>query len=464
MPIVNTPSAAPDVGEIVRVPLLPEAPAGTPVAIHDGRPVPREVFLGEVATLAAALPARRPLLNLSNDRYAFALGLMAGIRHGNLSLLPNSLAEANIAALHAQYPDLLCLSDQVDTPFGLPTLRILPDPWHARATSEVPTISAEQRVACVFTSGSTGTPQPHFKTFGKLVRNMACQARRCWELTGGPSAVLGTVPFQHMYGLESTVLLPLLGGGILAPSRPFFPADVAAALAELPEPRFLVTTPYHLRNLLDAEVPVPRLAGLLSATAPLDPTLARRAEALLGAPMLEIYGSTETGQIAMRRPAHDDVWQLHEDIRLHTGEDGVSRVAGGHIEQEQALGDIVEMLGNGRFRLLGRHADMINIAGKRSSLAFLNHTLQALPGVRDAAFCLPHEGEAARMAAFVVAPGLDAARITAALRPHLDAAFLPRPIVFLDRLPRNATGKVTAAALATLVAQHLSAPKSDADH
>lgn len=460
---MNTPSAAPEAGAALALPLLPEAPAGATVAIHAGQPVPRELFLGEVAALAATLPAGRPLLNLCAGRYAFALGLMAGISRGSLNLLPNSLAEANIAALQAQYPDLLCLSDQAEAPFGLPTLRISPAPGDAVATHTVPAIPADRRVACVFTSGSTGTPQAHFKTFGKLMRNMLCQARRCWALTGGPAAVLGTVPFQHMFGLESTVLLPLLGGGILTPARPFFPADVAAALAELPEPRFLVTTPYHLRNLLDADLPLPRLAGLLSATAPLDPALARRAEARLNAPMLEIYGSTETGQIAMRRPAHNDVWELQQDILMETGDDGVSRVRGGHLEQEQALGDIVEMLGDGRFRLLGRHADMINIAGKRSSLAFLNHTLQGVPGVSDAAFCLPQEGEASRMAAFVVAPGLDAARITAALRPHLDPVFLPRPIIFVASLPRNATGKLPADALAALIARHLSAPKTDAD-
>jgi acyl-coenzyme A synthetase/AMP-(fatty) acid ligase len=452
---VSIPNVAPELAASACIPLLPDAAPDSVMAIVDGKPVSRERFLREVLALAARLPEGQPLLNLCTSRYHFALGLLAAICRGNLSLLPNSLAEGNIAALREQHPDLLCLSDQPAMPFDLPGLRVEAQSGADTSCPAMPQIPVSQRVACVFTSGSTGKPQAHYKTFGKLVRNIQAQAQRNWAATSGPCAVLGTVPFQHMYGLESTVLLTLFGGGILSAPKPFFPADVADALAALPAPRFLVTTPYHLRKLLESGIPVPPLAGLLSATAPLSIELAREAEARFGAPLMEIYGSTETGQIATRLPTRDDVWQLHADIRLHQGSNDLSHVEGGHVEQPQVLGDIVEKLDEQHFRLVGRHADMINIAGKRSSLAFLNHTLQTLDGVVDGAFCLPHESDSARLAAFVVAPGLNAARITAALRPYLDPAFLPRPIIFLDQLPRNATGKLPAADLQALITRHI---------
>lgn len=423
--------------------------------------VSRSRLLREVLALAARLPEGRPLLNLCTSRYTFALGLLAAICRGNLSLLPNSLAEGSIAALRERHPDLLCLSDQDSMPFELPGLHVAPrDP--GGPTPAMPQIPDEQVVACVFTSGSTGQPQAHFKTFGKLVRNVLSQVDCVRAVTGAGFSVLGTVPFQHMYGLESTVLLPLFGGGVLAAAKPFFPGDVADTLAQLPAPRVLVSTPYHLRNLLESGTPVVPLACVMSATAPLAIELARQAESSLGAPLMEIYGSTETGQIAARLTTRDDAWTLHEGIRLHQGAENLSQVEGGHVEKPQTLGDIVEKLDERRFRLIGRHADMINIAGKRSSIAFLNHVLLAVAGVEDGAFCLPREGEAARLAAFVVAPGLRAAEITAALRPHLDAAFLPRPIVFLDRLPRNATGKIMAADMQALVARHIPASDHDA--
>ena len=52
-----------------------------------------------------------------------------------------------------------------------------------------------------------------------------------------------------------------------------------------------------------------------------------------------------------------------------------------------------------------------------------------------------------RLMAFVVAPGLDGAAILAALRRRIDPAFLPRPMRFVDELPRNATGKLPREAL-----------------
>lgn len=436
------------------LPLLPELPDHTTVASRHGQAISRARFLRDVLALADRLPAGRPLLNLCKDRYLFAIGLFAAIARGNLSLLPNATTAENIAALRAREPDLLCLSDQAEAPFGLPLLPLAFNPDAAPATTAtMPQIDAEQTVACVFTSGSTGEPQAHFKHFGRLVAISLAEAERLWTVTGGPCAVLGTVPFQHMYGLESTVLLPLIGGGILSAEQPYFPADVSTALTALPAPRLLVTTPFHLHNLLDAEIGIPPLAALLSATAPLARELAQQAEARVGVPMLEIYGSTETGQLATRQPTQNEAWTLFPGIHLQ--QQDAATTASGALEQDIVLGDVLELLDATHFHLLGRGSDMINIAGKRSSLAFLNNVILRLPGVRDAAFCLPHEGEASRLAAFVVAPGISTKDILHGLRAWVDAVFLPRPIIFLDTLPRNATGKIPASAMAALIAEHL---------
>ena len=104
---------------------------------------------------------------------------------------------------------------------------------------------------------------------------------------------------------------------------------------------------------------------------------------------------------------------------------------------------------------------MINIVGKRNSLAFLNQLLLNTPGVEDCVFCTHEIGpadEAARLAAFIVAPELTNADILATLRQHVDPVFLPRPLVFVSALPRDSNGKLAASALAALRATHL-APK-----
>ena len=79
--------------------------------------------------------------------------------------------------------------------------------------------------------------------------------------------------------------------------------------------------------------------------------------------------------------------------------------------------------------------------------------MAAIPGVADAAFFLPdHESAEAitRLCAFVVAPGLTAKDVLADLRQRLDPIFLPRPLIFLDSLPRNSTGKLPRSALQVL--------------
>ena len=80
----------------------------------------------------------------------------------------------------------------------------------------------------------------------------------------------------------------------------------------------------------------------------------------------------------------------------------------------------------------------------------------------DGAFWMPPDSDAdalgiVRLVAFVVAPQVGRERILAALRERVDAAFLPRRIVHVDALPREATGKLTRARLGELAARHLPA-------
>lgn len=432
------------------------------IAYRPEGPVSVAHFLTDVTRLAAALPAGGHVLNVCQDRYRFMVGLAAALVAGRISLLPSTHTAETIRQLKTLAPDAFCLHDGQGEDIDLPGLRY-PEAAPSLAGSRpatamaVPRIPADRVVAHVFTSGSTGLPQPHVKTWGALVRNTQAGAKYLGVDQGGHT-IVGTVPPQHMYGFESTVLLALHGGCACWAGRPFYPADIAAALAAVPAPRLLVTTPFHLRSLLDAGVELPPVDQLLSATAPLSENLAREAEARLAAPLHEIYGCTETGQIASRRTIEGAAWHLLPDIHLEQeGEDSYAQ--GGHVEGRVRLGDRLELAADGSFLLHGRSGDLINIAGKRSSLGYLNHQLLAVAGVADGSFFMP-EREAAdgvtRLWAFVVAPGLSPGELLAALRQRIDPLFLPRPLVFLERLPRNAAGKLPQAELARLAAEHSS--------
>src|SRR4030066_482514 len=105
-------------------------------------------------------------------------------------------------------------------------------------------------------------------------------------------------------------------GTALSHAQPFYPADICRALAAVPAPRGLVSSPVHLRALLGAGLALPEIAGVVSATAPLSAQLAQDIEARCNAPLMEIYGSTETGQIATRRSTLTTQWQLLPGIKL----------------------------------------------------------------------------------------------------------------------------------------------------
>jgi acyl-coenzyme A synthetase/AMP-(fatty) acid ligase len=205
-------------------------------------------------------------------------------------------------------------------------------------------------------------------------------------------------------------------------------------------------------------VQFPPVDLVVSATAPLTRDLAREVQERYQTSLLEIYGSTETGQIALRRSAASDVWRLWPGVTL-SAVDAQTFAHGGHVEQRTLMCDVIEILNEEEFLLHGRTADMVNVAGKRSSLAYLNAQLHAIPGVRDGAFFFRDErgGDAivARLGAMVVAPGMSVAALTEHLRQRIDPVFLPRPLLLVDQLPRNSTGKLPHQALQSLAEQQL---------
>jgi acyl-coenzyme A synthetase/AMP-(fatty) acid ligase len=231
----------------------------------------------------------------------------------------------------------------------------------------------------------------------------------------------------------------------------------------VPQPRALITTPVHLRALLASAVELPPLDLIVSATAPLGQGLAREVEAKFHTTLLEIYGSTETGQIAMRRTAQAAAWRLWPGVRLKIAGDQVF-AHGGHVEQSTPMCDVIELIDEEEFLLHGRTADLVNVAGKRSSFDYLNAQLNAIPGVIDGVFFL-RDGATGptgvtRLGAVVVAPTLSAAALTEHLRRRIDAVFLPRPLIMVERLPRNATGKLPQQVLQRLASDHLQANES----
>jgi acyl-coenzyme A synthetase/AMP-(fatty) acid ligase len=447
------------------LPLLSGAPLDAPLAWRDGVPITRRTYIADVARLAARLPPAGPVLAMTADRYRFALALGAAALRGQYNLQPPNHTPDTLRRLLELFPGACALVDG-DAAEGNATAGDFPAlPFASFAESslpaaplEMPYLPAEAIVAQVLTSGSTGMPSPHPKRWGRLAQCIAAAVQHIVPLLGRDDLTgcnfVGTVPAHHMYGFESTVLVAFFSGAAFACERPFFPAEIVRSLERLPRPRVLVTTPLHLKTLLESGLPLPPIDLTLSATDVLPLALARRAEDALGAPLLEIYGCTEAGQIASRRTIHGEPWRCFDGLTV-SGEGARYQVQGGHVEEPTPLADVLEIVSPSSFNLLGRSNDLINIAGKRSSLSHLNHQLHSIGGVVDGAFWMPSEADlgpgsatVARLVAFVVLDRLTPADLIGELRQRVDAAFLPRRVVQVASLPRDPTGKLPAGRLA----------------
>ena len=436
--------------------------ADTPTRVlawRDGAPVSAAQFLGHVRQVTATLPSAGAAVNLCEDRYAFLVAFCAIVLRGQTNLLPSSRAPQAVDEVMAAHPGCYALGEQAldPAPVGYHRLPALTATAVDEEVESWPQIPADQIVAIGYTSGSTGVPSANLKTWHSFHASNAGNLSMLRAAVGERFAVIATVPPQHMYGMEMSVLLPLLGGVGVHAGRPFFPADVAAALAQVPEPRVLVTTPVHLRALAESGIALPPLAAMVSATAPMPTELAQAAEERFGAPLLEVFGSTETCVFASRRTTREVDWTLYPHVHLHPQPDG-TLVDAPQLDAPRLLADIVSLSADGRaFRLRGRQADMLEIAGKRASLGDLTRRLLAIPGVQDGVVFQLDGGDALgvhRIAALAVAPELDEHAILDTLRRAIDPVFLPRPLLMVPALPRNETGKLPRAALLELLARH----------
>jgi acyl-coenzyme A synthetase/AMP-(fatty) acid ligase len=431
----------------MKLPLLRSATPDRPVLWSHGRAVTVRELMQQVAAVARALPEGRHLINLCEHRECFLIACCAALVRGHTNLLPSSRAEGVVEEVAAANPGSYRCDDQLvrEASKKVRSENLLKQDL-AYCNFELP---GDHVAVKAFTSGSTGFPQGHTKLWRSFSRSSALNAMRMREVlesVHGPARpwIVATVPPQHMYGLETSVLLPLLSDMAVHAGRPLFPADIAAALSEVPEPRVLVTTPVHMRAIAASGQAFPRTALVVSATAPLDAALSKEIEKQLNTTVLEMFGSTETCVIATRRTSAEQAWHLYPEVILEPDADGVA-VNAPWFAAPMRLQDLIERRPGNRFIIRGRNADMVEVAGKRASLADLTRRLMSIPGVQDAVVFQPDAtstGAVRRVAALVVAPDLTTEVICEQLAHSVDPAFIPRPLVRMPSLPRNEVGKL----------------------
>lgn len=426
------------------------------IAYWNKKNISRQLFLQHVETLSKRLPDQQYPINLCHDRYHFMVAFAATIIRNQVNLLPLNQTAGEVTKLCSEYTDSYILSDQ---PYpGSSHFQFDVTTFMATDSQvEIPYVSEDQLVAMVFTSGSTGQAKANMKYWGSLSAGTELLAKRFGFQKDAPKSVVATVVPQHMFGLETSVLLPMLTNTLIHSEKPFYPADICNAMSELKSARVLVTTPVHLKACVNTDIKWPNFEFVLSATAPLSKDIACAAQQRMGSEVREIFGCTEAGSFASRILLKNTSWELYDTFRL-AKKNGVPLLSAPHLTEDIVLSDIIEEHKDGSFSVIGRNSDMLKIAGKRVSLADLNHKLNRIENVQDGVFFVPDEipGEdkILRLCAFVVAEKITEAEILARLCEVIDSVFLPRPLIKLNQLPYNSIGKLPRKALTELYVKH----------
>jgi acyl-coenzyme A synthetase/AMP-(fatty) acid ligase len=409
---------------------------------HDGRLISRAQLLKDAIALSKKLPDKHYAINLCQQRYFFIVSYLAVIFKNQTTLLPQNQTRGGLNQLLKNYSSSYCLTDNTEkiTPMDVNINWLLLE----GDDENCPLINTRRIISISFTSGSTGYPKAIEKSWREFQQS-ALLALHAFKLQHSSLMVVSTVPMQHMYGLESCLFWVLFSQLTLHNSHPFYPQDIRLILKTIPRV-LLMSTPRHLKVCTQDEGHWKNIQKILSSTAPMSVRLATQIEHTLKAPLCEIYGSTETLSFASRQVTTADKWKLYSSI-IMTQQQGDFFIKGGHLTTAIRLDDTFCLEKKGYFKSIGRSNDLIKIAGKRASLIELNQLLIQLPNVEDGVFL---KLKTDRLAAIVVS-NLLKKEILNALKHSIDAVFLPRPLYFVPKLPRNETGKLIQSELTLLI-------------
>ena len=326
-----------------------------------------------------------------------------------------------------------------------------------------------------FTSGTTGAPAPAVHAHGHPLAYFEAFAGPALALDRA-DVVLSVSKLYFAYGLGNSLFFPLLAGcrAVLHGGHP--EAGEVTALAARQRVTVLYAVPTFYARLLAAG-PGGREGGTsawaslraaVSAGETLGVPLAERARAFFGCPILDGLGSTEVGQtfasntlgrwrdgtVGAALPPYRVEVCSGDGRALPAGEVGDLWVAGptlplGHAGEWLRTGDRAVLDADGFLHLHGRSDDVEQVGGIPVWPLEVEAVLARHPAVTEVAVAgVVGADGGSRLEAFVVAaPGTAvddrvAAELEVLARAELAPFKVPRTVVFVDALPRTATGKL----------------------
>ena len=387
------------------------------------------------------------------DCWYFLLAFAALLQCKKEVMLTANISPAYIAEIKGSAP---FFTDRVFTGvedcFHVPSL--LGKNAETAATGEIPMINTEEAYVVFYTSGTTGKPKAirqRIKEFENDNHNILLK----WGAEFFSRKLCSTVSQHHIYGFLFTILLPFTAG---IPFR--------RNMIERPEEfeklcdteYFIITVPAFLKRAVEIETPTSlklKSPCILASGGFLFPDVAQKTFGVFGCWPLEMYGSTETSGVAWRQQDKGPAWTPFGNAGLSVNEDSCLVVRSDYIRDSGGVfetADLVKMLPNGQFILMGRLDTVVKIEGKRISLPEVENRITESDLVSDVCV-IPLEDNRQYLAAAMVFnekgkdkfTGLGKNEINKFWREYLLKFFenivIPKRWRYLEALPVDAQGK-----------------------
>ncbi len=421
-----------------------------------------------------------------------------------------SMEDLHVKAL-VTFPGSEHPARQAAASLGIPIIDLMPDPGFAgifslacnlpvAETISEPTLAGLDDVALVLhTSGTTSRPKIVPLTHRNIFHS-ADNIAETYALTP-TDRCLNMMPLFHIHGLMGAVAASLIAGASVVCAPGFMPGVVMAWLSEL-GPTWYTAVPTIHQAIMEQARRQPesgkhvRLRFIRSCSSPLAPSLAQDLETFFVAPVVEAYGMTEAAHQIASNPLPPRPHKFGS-VGLATGTTRISILGEqGHVLPPNAIGEILirgenVMSGyennpaanqtsfidawlrtgdlgsldvDGYLFIRGRIKEIINRGGEKIIPREIDEVLLRHPAVKQAVvFGVPHPSLGEDVAAAVVLQEGQTVSMQELRRfasTSLAAFKVPGLIVFIQEIPKGATGKIQRIGLADKLKAELEAVRT----
>jgi len=437
------------------------------IAVRNGVTIHGQDFLNQVCRFLNRirdLPEERWAL-FTEDAYLFSVALMALLHAEKTVILIPNIQQAFVSEI-AEHLDGIVSDKELDQ-FDLPSVTIETEKESTRDQAVLNNLNPEETQLELFTSGTTGRPQGIHKRLVELEVEVE-SIEDNWGDQIGNAVAVSTVSHQHIYGLLYRILWPLCTGRPFVANTCQFPDQVLRHI-ESHSRSVLISSPAFLNRVSSFNIfggLSEKIATVFSSGGPLNRKAAVALYQNLNFPVLEIFGSSETGGVGYRYQTTVDGpadWTPIPGVKVRTDPlNGTLAVCSPFTANEWlTMGDLVTIDNAGHFELRGRADKVVKIEEKRLSLSEMEEQL-CRSDLVDESVAVVLDGTRQSVAMVVVLSAMGTQtlehggkrEIARTLKTHLGAYFeavvLPRKWRFVDSIPVNSQGKTTVETLQSI--------------